>query len=556
MKRFFITIAAGVLWGLACSFTVSFGQTETTDFGVDGYIPEYFRDFEWRVFGGAYVNGDDREQERSGVSPAFSDESNLYAMDMQSLNLGSLMRYRYATVPRFATFVLESDIGFSHTNRLFSRRVDDPDNFSDFNHDDQSDISYDIALSPSLDVGQYVAGDLFLSSLINLSMQTRGLFDGADADGEIRADVVGVDSFRINVLQAATEKTTDYRMYDVDIRLMPGWGRVYDGKFAAAALYMVDELRREGLLNREPAATEMRELCDLIYQYRLVHRIDKRLHKIEALQNIAEYFTERNIIADPGPYGYLLIQDVWDYFPHDSRLFGLRVRMGPGIEYGLSRDRRSDDNSYYRTMYDSTASVVDTIDISSGREVRYVSSEIEHRHTYLELAAEYHRPIDLRWQLDVSAFARYYPDAYSVRRSHHRRYRDGGLSFDMFENYYTQFNAFHRINALGKLRYIFNSRTSSSVSITYDRNHFNSSIQSNFISETGGPPPIRPLERENREANMISIGGSLVYRIAIPTELTVQASYNIISYETEREVTATGDDHSYSLSVMLAHYLY
>lgn len=524
-------------------------------FTVDSYIPEYFRDFEWRIDGGMRLFGGGGTIGRDISFPDEGDRIDSYTNDQQSLDLTSHTTYRYQTIPHFLKITLGAIAHYDHINALSSRHTDDPGNFTDFIDDSRNDHSYDLQISPTFDGGVYIFSDFLLSATFGFQYDNRGTLSSKSSHHAERVDVIGTDSTVHHIDDRSADNGDDRKAYSADIAVMPGWGRVYEGYFAATALYMIDELRREGRLNREPTPEEMRELCDLIYYYRLKHPVDTRLLKIDALQHIMDYFIDQNIVSDPGPYGYLLVQDVWDYFPRQSRLFGFQFRAGPGITFTRYQSDRSLTEDRYLLHYRTYPTGIDTISSSEYHAVQSAFNRVEYRRTYLAATAEYHRPLDIRWQLDALVSARYYPDAYRISNSSSREYYSDIPNSGSTSDLYTVYNAMYRIDATGVIWYILNSRTSSNLSIGYLRDHYNSALHRTY-TWMSGTTTVDPVRRDNEEIEFLSLRGTLVYRLAVPTTLTVLAEYDNQTQEIYQETTTDRHDHGYEFSVMISHYLY
>jgi len=314
-------------------------------------------------------------------------------------------------------------------------------------------------------------------------------------------------------------------------------------------MYMVEELRRENLLQRELTFDEMMALTDTIYQYRQRHVIDRRIRRIEALGAVLTYLVSAGAISDPGPYGYLIIQDVWDYFPRgrsNSREFGYRISAGPGIEYNRSSSQRT---SVFVTSivdmrtYPDSAGVVDTI-----RE----SSDTSHRYDYMKTISsapsltgqiEYHRPLSRRWQLDGQTGITYFMDAYTTIES------EEDIRHTSYDDYY-------RISASTQATYIYDSRT-----LLRLRGQGNFSSRATeirreiFDSNVNDPEPVPDSKRESWNWSLYA---DLEYRMAIPTTLHLTVSYRSNYYQSEilHLVEESRSDDRISLSARIDHYLY
>jgi len=551
-----VAICAALLTGLLIVIhPESAVRAAEPGFTVDSYIPEYFRDFEWRVEGGMQLAGPGDQRVRILTLPREGDTRSTYSNDRQMLDVNSYFKYRYRTIPRFLTVALGVGAQYDHFNNFGSSLTTVPGDFSDYDITHQNNHTYEFRLYPSIDAGAYVYEDFFVSAVSSIQYGTEGVFDGKESNHTEHFDVVSIDTTYVYIADESSNRPNDRKRYSVDAALLPGWGRLYEGYFAATALYMVDELRREGLLEREPTADEMRQLCEQIYYYKLKHPVDTRLLKIDALRHIMDLFIDNNLISDPGPYGYLLIQDVWDYFPRQERLFGFRFRFGPGIEYASDRMSSSADREDYTQTYLHTPTGDVALYDNDLHEVYSSTRKNEFRRTYVEAIAEYHKPLDIRWQFDGVVSAAYYPYAHEFTNNVNRRYRETVSPYEYMQDTYIVYNAMYDIAASGGVEYILSSRTSSRLTAGYVRSHYNSAIQYSH-SYSGETAVIDPIGREDRETDEVIFQGTLTYRLSIPTTLGISASYRIVDQTIYRDITDDRDWDEYRLSVALSHYLY
>jgi len=245
---------------------------------------------------------------------------------------------------------------------------------------------------------------------------------------------------------------------------------------------------------------------------------------------------EKGITDDLGPHGYLLIQDVWDYFPRFDRRFGWQVKGGPGLDYNYRSSQ--DHNAYADFSYDSY----------------YRHSTSEARSPYLQLKADYFRPLGLRWQVDLASSARYYLDPSTLTKYTEIRYPSGTVLYRRQEQ--NQW-AFYTITLEGAARYIFDSRTSALFRPAYRLTHARFSDLDEMRIYY---PEIRYDTRGDRFEGQLILAGSMEYRISIPTTLRVNAQYRRNDREQNQWGVnqSSGDamNSSYSLSVDIVHYLY
>lgn len=496
-------------------------QADST-FAVSSFIPERFVDFQWRLDGHAGAQG----YYNSNRSTAGSYEmSAIASSDAQSMSLTSGSEYRYRTIPRYLTWTIKGGFGLDHTRYQSSGA-----NSWDSHKYNQTSLSP--RLTQTVEAGKYLTSDFFLAATLTTAWsytQNRGRTLRLFYDGPII-----VDEFEQAAAKAAgDDQGGDDKSYSISVGLLPGWGRVYEGQFAATALYLIAELKKNGILKREPTYQEMMELTEIIYQYRLKHAIDSRLHKIEALSSVMTFLAEKEITDDLGPHGYLLVQDVWDYFPRSDRRFGWQVKGGPGIDYNYRSSQ--EHNAYIAFDYDSY----------------YRHSTSEARSPYLQAKADYFRPLGLRWQVDLTSSARYYLDPSTLSKTTEIIYPSSDVTY--FREELNRW-AYYTVALEGAIRYILDSRTSALFRPAYQLTHAHFSDLDERRTDDWG---IWNETRLNRFEGQLILAGSMEYRISIPTTLRVNAQYRHYDRdETARESSADVMNSSYDLSVDIVHYLY
>jgi hypothetical protein len=303
----------------------------------------------------------------------------------------------------------------------------------------------------------------------------------------------------------------------------------------------------------------MKQLTEIIYQRRLKHVIDKRLHKIESLEQIFEYLQNRGIMEDTGPHGYLLIQDVWDYFPRYDRRFGFRLRSGVGVSFISSRTQGSEDrgrhitNSYFSIVDPNEEQVIESDDAFL---LQSTYMENEKRETYVALTAEYHRPINVRWQVDFDGEARYKYNAYSNNIRQQIIYSYGHLTSDQRRDEYCNYQASSSVILEARARYIYNSRTEAGFEALYDYRHYNSAIKTHLVDRRVAVDIIYPLDRYDLSEGRLILGGFLTYRISIPTTLRANIQYEVYRKDVWEAGLTENDRDNYILYFTLSHHIY
>lgn len=537
----------------------SMALAEESTFNISDYIPEKFVDLEWKVMGNLGLNNYDI------WSSTYRPTSNLHHSTQTrdiatwSGGLKSRLAYRYQTVPRFLSTTLDITGSYdwekenttrNRTGSDFSEIVEE----YELSRSESKSARRELSTVAYADVGQYLSGDFFAS----IGASVRFMYEESPgATDYYFQDRVDYYAPRVRTLleERSSEHSPDMRHVLVSMVLLPGWGRLYRGNYASTAMYIIEELRSNGVLLREPTHDEMLALCDIVYQNRLEHAVDERIRKIESLDAIMSYLSDVGISDAGNGRACLLIQDVWDYFPRYGRTFGFRARLGPGFDYSHNRDRSTTISDYYRFLsyYDiSNPGVVDTLYDYNEHEYRYQSTITEAYDTYLRAIVEYAKPLSRQWQLDLWASGKYYFSSHITRAEWYSRYvvdddgSNAGSSTYGFEN---DIDSRYRFDLVGTATYILNSRTQLSFRTDYSYEYFKADPESDFLLD--------PDVRETTKKEFLLAGG-VTYRISIPTALTAS-----VGYRHDRPgdaswyyVNSRYTEDRYFAGVSLSHYIY
>lgn len=540
---------------LCIAFLFQNGLAQESSFGVDSYIPQKFIDFEWRLDGGFNLSGQNRTGDREYLSGIDRFGNNNSSGDKQSLSVNTDLFYRNETPQRF--HIIRGDVlmrvnnGNSSSNTYYTDSRGSTENrFRESGHS-----SYNISLHPSFESGKYLISDFFAHGKVSLMASYDIDPEGHTSSYEqsFRRDTIPVvvETFRESTDDSKNRSNSRY--YRVDISAGSGYGRIYSGRYAASALYIIDEMRKNGLLKHTPSSDEMTQLTDIIYRYRNTRAIDSRLHKIEALSEIIDYLNSIEAIDYSDKYGYLLIQDVWDYFPHHSRDFGFQVKGSAGIYYSYRSQDKSDYGyeSIFYTRNVPDSSLYDTISDSRDSYDRHLRNDNEVREPYLSISCKYAKPVNLKWQFTNLIDIRYYPDDMDVRQWYNSYINEGRHTYSesnqkRSENYSISINA--------DVDYILDSRTSINGSFDYLYHHYHLERKNIYIDD--GQLTRDDVEESGKEYQTIKFTGTMKYRISIPTTLNASIRYNVNDRGNSRR--STGEDHvsNYSLGLSLSHYLY
>lgn len=543
MPRRLLCLTALVILVDLISASVGFADDE---FRVSSYIPDRFHDFQWLVSGETGTTGSSSTTsfDSPALRPNRNDdewtEDNSYRLDVFST-----ARYRLQTLDRILDLTARLNARASESDRdeiVNARELP----VYDFHVREQSDENnYEARLDATVDVDQYLISNLFIQGNGRVTFRFRETSASID---EYSADLI-LDTVYQSIYEQVQKDESEIEItsknHVLEGMLLLGWGRQYQGEYGATALFIVDRLRRDGLLVEPPDYDQMQGLARLVHTCREALVVDSRYHRIESLDNIIGYLTDIGAIEDPGPYGHLLIQDVWDYYPVYQREFGWRVAAGVGgrqtrNSYG---ERTSESSSYhYQRRYIDGSGVIDTLaDSSSSVEYSHYDRHVGHT-DYVTCIAEYNWPASLNWQLSCEGFARA-----SINRP---QIRD-----DRPDYYHTYERRIYNVGVRADTRYIFDARTDAAMSLVVEHDY--EKHEQHWDYYVGTPKQSSERRIDKIWAWTTRLAGSLRYRIAVPTTLRVYLSVDWVK-QSRDTVSRPGrsDQFNYYLSTSIEHYIF
>lgn len=220
-----------------------------------------------------------------------------------------------------------------------------------------------------------------------------------------------------------------------------GKGRLENVQDAQMATFIVNDLRRMGLLKREPEAETLYELAVLITDINNRRVFDSRIRRIYELTRVDSFFQAKQLIAAPSISYFTTVNDNWALAFNPGRLSGTRfyAQLKPGIGFNVSGLNRSDT---IQPLYKS-----DT------KETTYFYEP--------EIGIEYQKPVSLQWQRTAAVSLRF-------RQTFTRGITKSEISsvtseYEMFETYPTL--ALHSFYGVG---YYPNNRTIVNAGLSID----------------------------------------------------------------------------------------
>ena len=411
----FRLIATLTLTALALSGPALAGDSDTTEFRVDSYIPDRFTDFEWRLDGGMGLDrtASDYPFKDFGNADRYDTRDNTSETGAGILLLDNFLRYQYQTRQGF--FDLSTGIESLYDYKRVESRDSTLDTLGNLwiREGGISKQRNNVSTTLSGDARRHLVADLFVRAhgkIRHYYLESRGY----EVDESWSSTWNDSARFTEDMYSKGWKRERYYtRRFDLTGELHVGWGRIYEGRFAATALLIIDELARRRLLVREPDHSEMMGLTRLIHSLRLGHGPDDREYRIDALSGIIEFLAEAGVVQAAADVTFV-IEDVWDYFPDQARRFGFTAAVGfGGVDdyYNRLSDESASTEVFWTRSYADSAGFLDTVEIRYSNSSTSAREKIFKKDDYLTIVLEYNNPLSARWQLDASTWVRFHFDS-------------------------------------------------------------------------------------------------------------------------------------------------
>lgn len=502
-------------------------QTPSDNFTIKSYIPEKFVDFQSNLTSDLSISGHDSKYDQGDFDQFDTttiENNQRGSSNNQHFYFSNLSAYRNETVLRYldaslaASSHLYGSYSWTSDNRSFTS------GYSSHTYRRDQTNSIQLYLFPVIDAGRYLIDDFFISTYSSFRFSYNNSWKNINIDNVQSTNSPSPGYFESSIDNSKDDGDIHYDYYDLDLSLLAGIGHVYEGRYASTALYIIDELRDKNLLVNEPSKTQMMQLSELIYQSKLEHYFDSRLHDIEVVDNIWQYLKSEGLIAQNSLKAPVIINDVWRSFPNYARQFGIRIRGGVGYDYYYSFEKRKTTNDYYRLLtsyYADSANVIDTLSESAGTRTDRTTSKSTSSLPYIVGMIEYFNPINHRWQINLNLSGNYYlnPDRITTHKYYYGSATDPSGSTNK-----TSLKETYEATLDGEARYIFNSRTNALFYATLGYWHLKSSLTNTDIS--GNTETSEIFNGQPHSSRYYSFGTYISYRITIPITLVLQASYS------------------------------
>ena len=229
---------------------------------------------------------------------------------------------------------------------------------------------------------------------------------------------------------------TTYKTSEVNVIPEIGWGigRIERVEDARQAIYILEEFKRNNVLNREMDKEEIFEFAQLISTVKNKRFLDSRLHRIDEISTLDNYLKNKGVLSNVDAPYFTSLYDMWDYGALFNRSSGLELSFKVSPTYYCK--------AYYETNNDFQTKYFGVISSAS---------------------FNYSKPVKLNWQHDFSAKANF--GIYDIIPG----YNDAELYYIPSAELSYQLNYYPttRTNLYAETRYNFNSQQSSDVTSKY-----------------------------------------------------------------------------------------
>lgn len=527
-------------------------------FQITDYKPDRFVDRQLYISGS--VSHQDYDQKYDYTIEPY-DSYSLYGYEYNPINSnGSLGLYYssiYQDLQRYLYLSLSASASYNRQKSGSNSVNEYPDNYLADSKSESNYEWYSYAVYPSLGWRKYLKDDLSftISAGGSYSLTDYSIYqNGNEYYNFYYPNPSGYVSTSYS--KSRSRQPYNSNSYTLYLTAGPGWGRTYSGVYAATALYIVEELRKNNLLKAEPSREQMLRLCELVYKNKLLHAVDRRIRTIESLQEILDYLAAEGLIQNDQSMTYLLSSDVWSYFPMTGRDFGFLFRIAGGLELE-GNDWENDYGATYLSLQQryhvDTANIIDTTNYYVSSNMSQMNRKRTGTLPYLLIAASYSKPLNFKWQLYSSFTLQYYLNG-KVNQEAEYKYLEPADTTRLGETEF-EFKNFYFASLSGTLYYIPNSRTLVSMygSLAYggfDRTDTET-------EKTGGIEMDKVVRKFSYDDMVLTLRVSATYRITIPTNVILSLEYNN-GYQ-PRSVYITYNDFEYEafyVSASVVHYLF
>jgi hypothetical protein len=271
-------------------------------------------------------------------------------------------------LPEFKRSQLDLNLNLSGSNGFSNHR--------DEGFDKQTHTSGNLGGPFSLTYNSYENSEKKqLTRLVQLSLSPGFNFNSANGKTLQKSAIIGVDGavsqvyrnyFRRNLffepdiqliasassgnyrnVNILTKSSDRYALVDLEVPLLMGKGRIEPVQDARLAVYILEDLYKEGRITRLPGQEEIIALASLISEIKNKRFFDYRIRKIAEIEKVDSFLQAGGFISKADARYFTTLNDNWDNSAGPLRESGRRFSAGLVPNTTLSR-------TYNKVEYDTT----------------------------------------------------------------------------------------------------------------------------------------------------------------------------------------------------------
>lgn len=163
-----------------------------------------------------------------------------------------------------------------------------------------------------------------------------------------------------------TESERDLTDINFYVPISMGKGRLEVVTDARQAIYILENLNRQGVMKRKLSNEEILTLSRIIAQVKNKRFLDSRIRMIEEISTVDSFFVKNDLLTTNGASYFTTLYDYWMYGDRFERLSGLVIEgmIRPGFQYSHSKQYNNtegflnENESKYKTTTPSVRASV------------------------------------------------------------------------------------------------------------------------------------------------------------------------------------------------------
>lgn len=184
------------------------------------------------------------------------------------------------------------------------------------------------------------------------------------------------------------------RIFYVSLPVSVGVGRIEYVGDTRHALFIIEEIKKQGRLKRELSGDEFRQLSNLVSEVKNERVLDSRMKRIYEISTIDSFLKSNDLITNSDAAYFTSLYDMWA-FGNSFRQSGARLEVG-----SISRYRRKFEGAEMEINYVDTTADIET-SLKDFQNVYSIGADMQF---------SYDKPINISWQSSLNVYVSYQKD--------------------------------------------------------------------------------------------------------------------------------------------------